>query len=370
MERKNKSSRRTPLDSLMRRSSNGILGFLDKPKVSLGTSATSPGAKKVDGTPRLDSSHNNSTQLGSTRAAKQFPGQSLKRGLQDLLSKSVASGNMMKASKSPPTPAYKSGLKITESIFSSSVYKLGHSPKGSFASGAIIKPSSCNKRGSLTLAGSSSTVKQQKKDSNTKFSNFRPTHKSELHVYETFQDFLGKSTKKSKAPKEDKGRPCDNTEDGMSTTRPISVEENKPIKFKKITDKKRQSTAGMSPGQNFSKKSDFRSTDFGQVKSNIMIEIPKKYKRIENHKDSWMDFKSYMVSSTSSKNDVLRLNSPDKENHKKEVSLSIRGRVNVVKESPLIPFNSHAITSVFFPAKSVKDNKLQQKESKGESKDS
>lgn len=157
------------------------------------------------------------------------------------------------------------------------------------------------------------------------------------------------------------------TEDGMSTTRPISVEETNPVKFMQPTDKKRQSTMGFGSGSSLAKKNDFRSTDFGQLKSNIVIDIPKKYKRVGSHKDSWIDFKSYAVSSTSSKNDLLRLSSPDKDNNKKEVSISIRGRVNVVKESPLIPFNSTIKTSVFFPAKSVKDNKLQQKDFKGES---
>lgn len=153
----------------------------------------------------------------------------------------------------------------------------------------------------------------------------------------------------------------------MSTTRPISVEETNPVKFMKPNDKKRQSTVGFGSGTSLAKKNDFRSTDFGQSKANIVIDIPKKYKRVGSHKDSWIDFKSYALSSTSSKNDLQRLTSPEKDNNKKEVSLSIRGRVNVVKESPLIPFNSTVKKSVFFPAKSVKDNKLLQKESKGES---
>jgi hypothetical protein len=362
-----KTTRRNPLDSLVGRSSKGYIGFLEKPKTSLATSNVSRVLRKGEDSLGFDQMHNRSAQMSSTQAFKPFPGTPIKKGFQDLISKSVASINIPKADKNSTSPGYKKGLKITDSVFSQSVYKIGNSPKVSTTSAAYSKPSSTNKGSSLFLAGSSKAMKKAKRESTSKANKRSGFSKTELHVYETFQEFLGISSKQYKAPKDDKGRSQSQTEDGMSTTRPISVEDNKPIKFKPQSDKKRLSATGLGPGLPLAKKKDFRSTDFGQQKCNIVIDIPKKYQHNCNLKDSWVDFKSYAMSSTSSKNDLLRLSSQEKDPNKKEVSLSIRGRVNVVKESPLIPFNSKTKTSVFFPANSGKDNKLHSKDSKGQS---
>lgn len=154
----------------------------------------------------------------------------------------------------------------------------------------------------------------------------------------------------------------------MSTTRPISVEEIKTAKAKQPNEKIRLSAKGISGGLPLAKKKEFRMTDFGQQPSNIVIDIPKKYRRIGSFKEGWLDFKSNGVSSVNSKQDILRLSSLEKEISKKEVSLSIRGRVNVVKETPLFSFKNNIKTSVFFPAESIKENKVNNKEMKCQSK--
>lgn len=203
--RKNKSTSRSPLGSLSRRISNGFIGFLERPKPSLATSAASSVRKNEESTQALDKAHNRSTQLIGKETDKPIRGQATKKGFQDVISKSVASASMMKIGKGPTTPVYKNALKISDSIFSHSVYKMGHSPKGSFASGGAAKPSSTIKNSSFCLLGASNK-KKPKKEISSKATNVKPTRKSELHVYDTFQEFLGSCSKLSKAPKEDKGR--------------------------------------------------------------------------------------------------------------------------------------------------------------------
>lgn len=202
---KNNSTRRNLLDSFVRRSLLAGARFVDNQKTSLGMFLNSKAERKRKDKSHQENSHNRSTQLATTTTKNKFSSHPCKKSFQDLISKSVTNGSMVVEDACLSSPVYKSEPKVVESVFGHSVYKMGYSPKSSFAFGGFIKPISKLKSDSLVLVGSPKTRNSPVHEHSSKRDQRKSVTKSK-QVCKTFQDFLEVSSKKTKGQKDDKGK--------------------------------------------------------------------------------------------------------------------------------------------------------------------
>lgn len=364
-----KTLRQLALGSPFGSSSKPLVTQLYGPKKSLASSEQEMRSLRMDSSMKLEKKINRSTQLGSSPSAHQINRLSKRKGFQDMMTKSEVSVSVFRGQSNAAQKSAKLKMDDRFKTYNQSVYMMGHSPKASALNGKLsgCRPGSKEVSGKKGVSG---THRKPAKELVSYLNNFVgevERESEELRLQDQVQESLGNSSSQILFTREDKDKPIFDKEENMPTTRPISSEDLKQPAFKNTLDKKRCAitvTAALSSStQAKSGKSKWPAGG-----SNIAIHIPKKYQFSKGLQDSRLDFKSFGATSSRSKIDIRRMTSNDLGGSKKEVSPSIQKRVNVIKESPLVPFSSTKKKSVFFPVPLDKRNDVKSSIKTGQSK--